>query len=820
MTVSQPVTLETGQKSIILSNGLTRVEFFLDTLSYTLENLEIPGIILDKAQFAFVFEMEDAGRNLRRIVLESKDFTCTHHELMDGPVSKGRAGAKAAIFQLDSPKARFSAALRIELAPGRSDVVISTSIKNNNTFSIRLKSIRPLVMHPGTFKVLGEGTGEECIYYNGYQSWSQTRTFTAKEKQWHAVVKIAEWQYHYLRRGPAWWLARPRSKQASNGVTVLTRPGGNRSITIGFITARSQHGEIEVIGTRKHGISGIFGICYCDGKPLHPGGEIASELLYIQDRNRYPRCLDEYADMMAANMDPVFWSHVPFGYCTWYYYYFNIDEKEAIKNIELVTDKQKNPYFKVDYFQLDDGYQFTKSQCGDWLQVNPDKFPGGFAKLVGAINSKRIVPGLWVAPFNALPTSDLAKAHPDWILKDKKGKPFKPTFISNKYQYALDPTHPGVKAFLKDLFEHLTKAVGFKYIKIDFVFSAITDDARFYDIEVTRVEAYRDALKILREAVGDKVFILGCGAPLFESVGLVNGMRIGTDTAPQWGLLIRIFDRANVVVPGMRGALLNTITRSWMHKKLWINDPDCLMVRSTRTKLSEEEIRTELSVIGLSGGQVAVSDDLALLPDDRMRLISLVQPVYPEPAHSPDMFVHPFPELYMLEGKSKVHGEWKVVTVINWKGKKRDMILDLAAIGCIPSKTYHVVDFWNGSYVGSFNGNENVPLHGIARHGCRLLRVTLDPGQGAALLGTTLHVVQGAIEVESFSFDNAEKRLYLKINKYGRNKGLVFVKLPGRCLFELASGPGYGVKDVADGVYAIDVSFDHALDLSLKVQLA
>jgi len=46
------------------------------------------------------------------------------------------------------------------------------------------------------------------------------------------------------------------------------------------------------------------------------------------------------------------------------------------------------------------------------------------------------------------------------------------------------------------------------------------------------------------------------------------------------------------------------------------------------------------------------------------------------------------------------------------------------------------------------------------------------------------------------------------------------VKLPGRCLFELASGPGYGVKDVADGVYAIDVSFDHALDLSLKVQLA
>ncbi len=820
MSGLQPVTLETGQKSIILSNGLTRFEFMLDPLSYTLENLETPGIIIDKAEFAFAVEVEGVGERPRAIVLGSKDFTCMHHEIVDVPIAKGRAGAKAVRFLLDAPKARYSAAIHIELAPGRSDVVIGASIKNNNTFSVRLMSMEPLIAGPGAFRALGDGTGNERVFYNGYQSWSLTRTFTPKEKQWHAVVKLAEWQYHYRRRGPMWWFGRPRGKQASNGVTVITQPGSRRSITIGFITARSQHGEIEVTGDAKHKIRGICGICYCEGKPLHPGGELASELLYVQDRNNYPRCLDEYADAIAANMDPVFWSHVPFGFCTWYYYYSNIDEKEVLKNLDIVTDKQKNPYFKVDYFQLDDGYQFTKSQCGDWRRVNPDKFPGGFAKLVEAINGKRIVPGLWIAPFNALPESDLVKAHPDWILKDKRGKPFKPTFISAKFQYALDVTHPGVKAFLKDLFAYLTKEVGFKYIKIDFVFSAITADAVFYDNEVTRVEAYREALKILREAAGDGVFILGCGAPLLESIGFVNGMRIGTDTAPQWGLLIRILDPVNIVVPGMRGALLNTITRSWMHKKLWINDPDCLMVRSTDTKLTEEEIRTELSVIGLSGGQVAVSDDLALLPADRMRLISLVQPVYPEPAHSPDMFVHPFPELYMLEGKSREHGEWKVVTVINWKGKKRDMALDLAGIGSTPSKKYHVVDFWNEAYLGAFNGNDSVPLPGVARHGCRLLRVTLDPGQDAGMLGTTLHVVQGAIEVEAFAFDCAAKRFHLKVNKYGRNKGTIFVKMPGRCLFEIASGPGYNVKDVADGVYAVDVSFDHTLEITLKVELA
>jgi alpha-galactosidase len=820
MSNSSPVTLETEQKSIILSNGLTKVEFMLDPLSYTVFNLETGGIIIDNVGIAFEVEVEDPGSKPRRVVLAAKGFTCMFHELVDVPISKGREGAKTARFQLDAPKARFSATLAIELAPGKADVVLRASITNNNTFSARMVSVQPLIAGPGSCKALGDGTGDERVFYNGYQSWSLARAFTLKEKQWHAAVQLAEWPHHYHYMDGTAWLARKKGRQVSNSVTVITQPNDKRSITIGFITATAAHGEIEVAGDAKRGIDGIVATSWCERKLLRPGGEVASELLYVQDRNRYPRCLDGYADAVAANMEPVFWNHVPFGYCTWYYYLFNIDEKETLKNLDIVTDKEKNPFFKVDYYQLDDGYQFTRGQCGDWRRVDPDKFPGGFAKLVGAINGKRLVPGLWIAPFNALPESDLAKEHPDWILKNKKGKPIKPTFISTKFQYALDPTHPGVKAYLKDLFVFLTKEIGFKYIKIDFVFSAITADAVFYNDEVTRVEAYREALKILRDAAGDDVFILGCGAPLLESTGFVNGNRISTDTNTSWASFNAVLEGLGILLPGMRWALLNTITRSWTHKKLWINDPDCLMVRNTDTKLTEDEILTELSVIGLSGGQVAVSDDLALLPADRMRLVSLVQPVYPEPAHSPDMFVKPFPELYMLEGKSRVHGEWKVVTVINWHGRKRDIALDLQAVNCIASKKYHLFDFWNEKYLGAFNGNESVDLPGIGGHGCRLLRVTSDPGADAVLLGTTLHVLQGALEVEAFEFNCAGKRFHLGLSKYGRNKGTVFVKMPGRCLFELASGPGYEIKEVAEGVYAVGVSFDHSQDIVLKVEMA
>nr|MDO8112254.1 hypothetical protein [Candidatus Sigynarchaeota archaeon] len=408
-----------------------------------------------------------------------------------------------------------------------------------------------------------------------------------------------------------------------------------------------------------------------------------------------------------------------------------------------------------------------------------------------------------------------------WVLKNKRGKAIKPTFISNKFQYALDVTHPGVKQYLKELITFFVNEIGFKYIKIDFVFSTITEDAVFYDEAVTRIEAYREALGIMRAAAGNDVFILGCGAPLMESMGHVNGMRISMDTDPHWARFDAILSRLNILVPGMKHALLNTITRSWMHKKFWINDPDCLMVRLTKTRLTESEIFTEISIIGLSGGQVAISDDLSRLPSERMRLISLIQPAYPEPAFSPDMFVKQLPEVYMVEGSSKAHGTWKVVALVNWKPKKRGMVLDFGQIRCIESKRYHVMDFWGKKYLGTHAGNEKVSFLRIAPHGCKLLRITEDPGPGQpVILGSTLHVVQGALEIAQFKLDLTSKTMTMTLEKHGKNQGTIFVKLPARVLFATSSGPGYSIKDVSEDVYAIEVDFERELHIECKVEMA
>ena len=58
-----------------------------------------------------------------------------------------------------------------------------------------------------------------------------------------------------------------------------------------------------------------------------------------------------------------------------------------------------------------------------------------------------------------------------------------------------------------------------------------------------------------------------------------------------------------------------------MHRRLWLNDPDCLMLRTEGTGLSPAAARTWAHTVGLSGGMALVSDDLALLGADARALL-------------------------------------------------------------------------------------------------------------------------------------------------------------------------------------------------------
>ena len=69
--------------------------------------------------------------------------------------------------------------------------------------------------------------------------------------------------------------------------------------------------------------------------------------------------------------------------------------------------------------------------------------------------------------------------------------------------------------------------------------------------------------------MGPDVYLVGCGAPILPSLGLVDAMRVSPDTFHEGGE-----DGST----GLRG-LMPLAARAWQQGRLWVNDPDCVVAR-------------------------------------------------------------------------------------------------------------------------------------------------------------------------------------------------------------------------------------------------
>ncbi|MEN8183548.1 MAG: HAD-IB family phosphatase, partial [Myxococcota bacterium] len=273
----------------------------------------------------------------------------------------------------------------------------------------------------------------------------------------------------------------------------------------------------------------------------------------------------------------------------------------------------------VEVVQLDDGYQRA---VGDWLETC-SSFPSGLAALAGAIREAGFVPGLWTAPFCVVPESRLMQAHPDWLLRH--GEELHRGLIHEVWAregwvFVLDPSRPEVRAHLRDTFAALAD-MGFTYQKLDFLYAAAMQ-AEASDPSLSRAARLRRGLEAIREGAGAEAFLLGCGCPLGPALGLVDGMRIGPDVAPSWDIAgAPRIPGIEETQPSTRNAVRNVMARAWMHRRLWLNDPDCLMTRTRDTQLTTAERDTLAAVIAASGGMTIFSDDVpALSPSSRERV--------------------------------------------------------------------------------------------------------------------------------------------------------------------------------------------------------
>jgi alpha-galactosidase len=119
----------------------------------------------------------------------------------------------------------------------------------------------------------------------------------------------------------------------------------------------------------------------------------------------------------------------------------------------------------VERFVLDDGWFLGRRDdtrgLGDWV-VDPDVWPDGLAPLVDHVTGLGMQFGLWVEPEMVNLDSDLARAHPDWVL----GVPGR-TPPPWRDQQVLDLTNPDAYAHVLGQLDTLLSACAISYLKWD-----------------------------------------------------------------------------------------------------------------------------------------------------------------------------------------------------------------------------------------------------------------------------------------------------------------------------------------------------------------
>ena len=144
----------------------------------------------------------------------------------------------------------------------------------------------------------------------------------------------------------------------------------------------------------------------------------------------------------------------------WEAVYFDHDLTKLIELADVAAS------VGVERYVLDDGWFGSRrddtSGLGDWV-VSTDVWPDGLGPIIDHVHGLGMQFGLWFEPEMVNPDSDLARAHPDWILSTGGRQP-----VLVRKQQVLDLAQPGAYAHVRDQILAILAEYSIDYIKWDY----------------------------------------------------------------------------------------------------------------------------------------------------------------------------------------------------------------------------------------------------------------------------------------------------------------------------------------------------------------
>ena len=428
---------------------------------------------------------------------------------------------------------------------------------------------------------------------------------------------------------------------------------------------------------------------------FYSGEEIELEPLQMQSGQGFAM-LKQYADENKSEKKN-FSEPVTSGWNSWDYYRWTITEDDVLENADFIAaDPILSKHVKK--IIIDDGWEYA---YGEW-EAN-SHFPHGMKYIADQIKKRGFEPGLWVAPLIAEPHSIIAQKHPEMLAKAVNGNPTLCWECMRRYAFVLDPTAKESAQFLDQTFERLL-SYGFRYFKLDFL-NAVMRARQFTDKSVPKGHLMNSLVGRIRNTVQGKAEILGCNYMFNGGADLVDSARIGGDVLARWS--------------NIKHNALSIASRYWANKKLWINDPDFALCRSSDTAndpemyrllpfmiviqpddtitdhggmkpivdVSSEQIKVLLSLVIASAGQINFSDRMSRLNETGLDFARrTVAAERGETAIPLDLFESEVPKYWL----QKVGNHHRIL-MINWEDVPGELTFDLSAHGITGRSA---VDFW------------------------------------------------------------------------------------------------------------------------------
>ncbi len=409
----------------------------------------------------------------------------------------------------------------------------------------------------------------------------------------------------------------------------------------------------------------------------------------------------------------------PSGWCSWYYYYQEINAKEIERNAEWIAHNLKD--YGADYVQIDDGWQGKGHGSGDnrdWTTVN-GRFAPGMDKLAAYIKSLGLKPGLWLAPHGQSNPKVVAD-NPGAFLMNSD------TSVSRTWEgeYLVDPSSKAGLGYLRNLFTTL-KGWGYDYFKIDgqpIVIDEYALKKAFMEHPSDNADSlYRATIETIRNTIGDKRYLLGCwGIPL-AGVGIMNGSRTGGDVELGWS--------------GFMTSLEATMHHYFLHNVAWYCDPDVMLVRYP---LTLDQARAWATLQGLTGEALMSSDRLPDLSADR---VDILKSVFPAQDIRP-LDLYPSKTMKHIWDLKISHlgRDYDVVGLFNFDmDNSKTLYLKWKDLGYDDTSLVQVFDFWNKEYLGAWRKGMALTIPPT----CVRVLTLLKSNGHIQLISTNRHITQG-----------------------------------------------------------------------------